>query len=130
MILLSKQQILFMHKTLIERYGGIHGVRDEGLLDSAINAPFQSYGGVEFYPGLPEKAARLGYGLIQNHPFYDGNKRIGALAMLTLLDINGVVLNTDSAELTASTLQVAGGTMDEPALLTWVKSRLTARDVV
>ncbi len=128
MILLSKQQILLMHEALIERYGGIHGVRDEGLLDSAINAPFQSYGGVEFYPGLPEKAARLGYGLIQNHPFYDGNKRIGALAMLALLDINGVVLNTDSAELTTVILHVADGTMDGPALLAWIKSRITAGD--
>lgn len=76
MIILSREQILLMHQHLIERYGGTHGVRDEALLDSALNAPFQSFGGYEFFPTVIDKAVRLCIGLIQNHPFHDGNKRI------------------------------------------------------
>lgn len=74
MKVLSKQKIRMLHAALIEMYGGTDGVRDEGLLDSAVNAPFQTFGGVELYPTILEKAARLGFGLIQNHPFLDGNK--------------------------------------------------------
>ena len=83
MKVLSREQLLLLHSQLINRYGGTHGVRDEGLLDSALNAPFQGFGDYEFYPTVTDKAVRLGYGLIENHPFHDGNKRIGALAMLT-----------------------------------------------
>ena len=64
---LRKQNILNLHTDLIEAFGGSHGVRDEGLLDSAVNAPFQSFGGIELYPTILEKAARLGFGLIKNH---------------------------------------------------------------
>lgn len=92
MIVLSKEQIFLLHKSLIEIYGGTPGVRDEGLLDSALNAPFQSFGGADFFPSIVEKAARLGYGLVKNHPFHDGNKRIGALVMLTMLDLNHLIL--------------------------------------
>lgn len=74
MKVLSKQKIRMLHAALIEMYEGTDGVRDEGLLDSAVNAPFQTFGGVELYPTILEKAARLGFGLIQNHPFLDGNK--------------------------------------------------------
>ena len=83
MIRLSREQILMLHHQLIERYGGSHGIRDEGMLDSALSAPFQSFGETDFYPTTQEKAVRLAYGLVMNHPFHDGNKRIGALAMLT-----------------------------------------------
>ena len=77
MNVLAKEQILLMHARLIEEFGGSDGIRDEGLLDSALNAPFQSFEGSELYPSIVEKAAHLGYGLIKNHPFIDGNKRIG-----------------------------------------------------
>ncbi|MBQ7370808.1 MAG: type II toxin-antitoxin system death-on-curing family toxin, partial [Blautia sp.] len=99
MKILSRHQIEILHGELIERYGGIHGVRDEGLLDAALNAPFQSFGGQDLFPTIPEKACRLGYGLVKNHPFHDGNKRIGALAMLVMLDLNHISLHTDSKEL-------------------------------
>lgn len=88
MKILTKQQILMLHNDLITQSGGSGGIRDEGLLDSAINTPFQSFGGTDLYPTLLQKAARLGYGLIKNHPFVDGNKRIGTHAMLVFLDIN------------------------------------------
>ena len=90
MLILSREQILLMHQRLIERYGGTHGVRDEALLDSALNAPFQSFGGYEFFPTVIDKAVRLCIGLVQNHPFHDGNKRIGAMALLTMLDLNRI----------------------------------------
>ena len=76
MIILSRDQILLMHHALIERYGGIHGIRDEGLLNSALNAPFQTFDNKDLYPTIAEKAVRLGYGLVMNHPFHDGNKQI------------------------------------------------------
>ena len=86
---LSKRQILLLHEQLLSQTGGLPGLREEGLLDSALNAPFQSFGEVEAYPSLPQKAARLCYGLVKNHPFLDGNKRIGAHAMLIFLAVNG-----------------------------------------
>ena len=78
MIVLSKEQIIALHDALIAETGGDTGLRDEGLLESTLNAPFQSFGNVEPFPSIQQKAARLGYGLIKNHPFVDGNKRIGA----------------------------------------------------
>ncbi len=81
-----------LHSQLIEVTGGSDGIRDEGLLDSALAAPFQSYAGEELYPGIQAKAARLGYGLIKNHCMVDGNKRNGAHAMLVFLALNGIEL--------------------------------------
>ena len=124
MIILSRDQILLMHHALIERYGGIHGIRDEGLLNSALNAPFQTFDNKDLYPTIAEKAVRLGYGLVMNHPFHDGNKRIGALAMLIMLDLNNMVLRTSSVELAAAFLSVASGKLTNEGLLQWVLSRL------
>lgn len=124
MIVLSKEQILFMHEHLIERYGGSHGVRDDGLLDSALNAPFQSFGEHEFFPTTIDKAVRLCVGLVQNHPFYDGNKRIGALALLTMLDLNHIGLRTNSQELADVILKLAADEINDGFLLQWVKNRV------
>lgn len=85
MILLSKEQVKYLHGRLIEATGGSDGIRDEGLLDSALTSPFQTFGQEELYPSIPRKAARLCYGLIQNHVFIDGNKRIGIYVMLIFL---------------------------------------------
>ncbi|MBR6834919.1 MAG: Fic family protein, partial [Oscillospiraceae bacterium] len=79
MKILTREQILILHEQQIKRYGGAYGVRDESLLDSALSAPFQSFGGNEFFPTTLEKAVRLCVGLVQNHPFHDGNKRIGTI---------------------------------------------------
>ena len=124
MIRLSREQILMLHHQLIERYGGSHGIRDEGMLDSALSAPFQSFGETDFYPTTQEKAVRLAYGLVMNHPFHDGNKRIGALAMLTMLDLNHISLKTNGAELTEVFLQLASGVLKEKDLLAWVLSKM------
>ena len=89
MIRLTKKQVLMLHTQLIESTGGSDGIRDEGLLDSALESPFQSFGGEELYPSIQAKAARLCYGLVKNHAMVDGNKRIGAHTMLVFLAVNG-----------------------------------------
>lgn len=117
---LSKKQIIMLHRQLIEMTGGSDGIRDEGLLDSALAAPFQSYGGEELYPGIQAKAARLGYGLVKNHSMIDGNKRIGAHAMLVFLALNGIELSYTQEELYTVILEVAAGTKDYQELLEWI----------
>lgn len=94
MIRLSKPQILLLHDQLLEATGGSSGLRDEGMLDSALNAPFQTFGGEDVYPSIQQKAARLCFGLVKNHSFVDGNKRIGAHAMLVFLVLNGIEWST------------------------------------
>lgn len=122
MKILSKQQIMTLQQQLIEQTGGTPGVRDEGLLESALNAPFQGFGDTEVYPSLQQKAARLGYGLVKNHPFVDGNKRIGAHAMLVFLALNGIVLQYTQQELSDVILQVAAGETEYDDLLDWLLS--------
>ena len=118
MILLSREQILYLHSKLINATGGIDGIRDEGLLDSALHTPFQAFGGKELYPSVPRKAARLCYGLIQNHAFYDGNKRIGVYVVLVFLELNGIEIDCVDEELVALGLGIASGEMkDEDILL-------------
>ncbi len=124
MKILSKRQILMLHTALIAQTGGIDGVRDEGLLDSAINAPFQTFAEQDLYPTVLEKAARLGFGLISNHPFLDGNKRIGAHAMLTFMGVNQINLCCTDEELISLILQVASGRLDYDGMLEWLKSHL------
>ena len=121
MRVLSKRQILMLHSMLVAQSGGADGLRDEGLLESAINTPLQTFGGQELYPTVLEKAARLGYGLIHNHPFLDGNKRIGTHAMLVFLDINNITLSYEDDDLIAAILRVASGDMDDRELLEWLK---------
>ncbi|MGI6616918.1 MAG: type II toxin-antitoxin system death-on-curing family toxin [Saccharofermentanales bacterium] len=90
MIRLSREQIILLHEHLIAETGGTAGLRDEGLLDAAIQAPFMSFDQKDLFPSIQQKAARLCYGLIMNHPFVDGNKRIGTHAMLVFLGLNGI----------------------------------------
>ena len=120
MIRLSKPQILLLHEQLIAETGGSSGLRDEGMLDSALNAPFQSFGGEDVYPSLQQKAARLCFGLVKNHPFVDGNKRIGAHVMLVFLALNGIELQHTQTELSDVILQLAAGTIQSTDLLNWI----------
>ncbi len=124
MKILSKQQILMLHSALLTQTGGLDGIRDEGLLDSALNTPFQTFAEQDLYPTTLEKAARLGFGLIRNHPFLDGNKRIGTHAMLVFLDINSITLAYRDDDLISAILSVASGTMDYAGLLRWLQSHL------
>ena len=120
MKILSTQQVLMLHQHLIEHTGGSAGLRDQGLLESALSAPFQSFGDTSAYPSLQQKAPRLCNGLVQNHPFVDGNKRIGAHAMLVFLALNGVELSYTQRELADIILQVASGEKSYDELLAWI----------
>ena len=120
MIRLSKTQILLLHEQLIAETGGSSGLRDEGMLDSALYAPFQTFGGEDVYPSLQQKAARLCFGLVKNHPFLDGNKRIGAHVMLVFLALNGIELRHTQTELSDVILQLAAGTIQSSDLLSWI----------
>ncbi len=117
---LSKEQILMLHTQLIQQTGGSDGVRDYNLLDSALETPFQSFGGKDLYPTLQAKAARLGYGLIKNHCMIDGNKRIGTHAMLVFLALNGIELSYTQKELYETILDVAAGNITYEGLLEWI----------
>ena len=90
MIKFSKDKVLLLHKLIAQETGGSIGLRDEALLDSALENAFAGFGGQEFYPTKEEKGAGLGYTLISNHAFVDGNKRIGMYVMLTFLEVNGI----------------------------------------
>lgn len=120
MIVLSKQQIIAMHHTLIVETGGLDGLRDDGLLDSAIAAPFQTFDSTELFQSIQQKAARLACGLVQNHPFLDGNKRIAAHTMLVFLALNGISLFYTQDELASVFLKTAAGEVDYDDLLQWV----------
>lgn len=104
---LTKEQVLMIHSELIRETGGSDGLRDDGLLDSALNAPFQGFGDVDIFPSLQQKGSRLGYGLICNHAFVDGNKRIGAHIMLLFSPLNGIELTYTQEELSDIVLDVA-----------------------
>lgn len=124
MKILKKRQILLLHSALIAESGGSDGVRDEGLLDSAVNTPFQTFSGQDLYPTVLEKAVRLGFGLIRNHPFIDGNKRIGTHAMLVFLNLNSITLSYEDDELISAILSVASGEMDADGLLKWIQQHI------
>ena len=119
---LTKNQIFAMHSELIAEYGGSDGLRDESLFKSALAAPYQTYGGQSLMPTIQQKAARLGYGLIMNHPFIDGNKRIGAHVMIATLAINGIELEYTQKELYEIILDVASGNISFEGLHEWVLS--------
>lgn len=121
MIKFSKEKVLLLHQLMAEVTGGSVGLRDDGLLESALEAAFSSFGGVEFYPTKEEKGARLGYSLISNHAFVDGNKRIGVYVMLTFLEVNGIHLDCTNEDVVKVGLGVADGSMDYEALLAWVR---------
>lgn len=114
---LSREQILMLHSQLIEEYGGSYGVRDNNLLDSALKAPFQSFGGEELYPTIQSKAARLGYGLIKNHSMIDGNKRLGTHVMLVFLALNGIELEYKQKEWITCILHIPNQICQQQLLL-------------
>ena len=120
MIKFSKEKILLLHRIIAEATGGSMGVRDEGLLESALEAAYASFDGQEFYPTKEEKGARLGYTLISNHAFVDGNKRIGVYVMLSFLEMNGIRIRCTDEELVHIGFSVASGKMTYEALLQWV----------
>ncbi len=122
MIKFGKEKVMLLHRLLIEETGGEGGIRDEGLLESALEAPYATFDGKELFPTKEEKAARLCVGLVSNHAFVDGNKRIGVYVLLTFLEVNGITLEATDEELVDLGLSLAKSEMKYEELLAWVKT--------
>ena len=118
----TKETISALHEVMREASGGSAGLRDEGLLSSALGSAYATFGGEELYPTVEEKAARLGFALASNHPFVDGNKRIGVLALLTFLAVNGRKICATNKEIYDLGMALGKGEMPYVLLLDWVKS--------
>ena len=121
MIKISVEKAEKLHRIMTAETGGDPEIREMALLESAVEGVFATFGGVELYPTIEEKGARLGYTLISNHAFVDGNKRIGMYAMLIFLEINGVAIDPSVDEVTRVGLAVASGEMKYDELLAWVR---------
>lgn len=91
----SKEDVLKIHALLIAKFGGLDGLRDDGLLESTLAQPFQSFGGKELYPSIQAKACRYAFGVIKNHPFIDGNKRTAAALLGVYLRMSGCIFEPD-----------------------------------
>lgn len=122
MIRLSKEQVILLHQRLIETAGGSTGIRDEGMLESALSNPFQSFGDVELYPSIQAKAAQLCFGIVKNHPMIDGNKRLGTHVMLVFMALNGYELLYTQQELSNTILDLAAGKIGFETILQWIIS--------
>jgi death-on-curing protein len=119
--MILSEDILYLHKCSIEDYGGADGIRDKGLLDSAIARPFQTFGGEELYPSPIEKAAALIESIIVNHPFIDGNKRTGFLGMVTILLEYKILLKVSKDEAYNFTIKISTGKADFNEIADWLK---------
>ncbi len=122
MRILIVEQVIELHSRLIQATGGLDGVRDAGLVESSLSSAFSSYFGIEKYPSIEEKAARLCYSLVNNHAFLDGNKRIGVYVMIIFLELNGIVLNQTDEEIVKLGLGVAASELDYNAILEYIRN--------
>jgi len=120
----SVETVIIIHKELINKIGGGHGIRDENLLDMSVNSPFQTFDGKDLYPTLAEKAAHLVFSLIKNHPFLDGNKRIGVTVMIIFLKSNGIEFECTNDELADFGLGLANSSYDEQYALEWIRKHI------
>lgn len=123
---LSLQNVIHIHEDSIREEGGIHGIRDEGLLASAVDMPQASFGGQFLHSGLAEMAAAYLFHLCQNHPFLDGNKRTAAFTSVLFLALNGIPdeMLPAEQELEAVTLKIASGQMEKSEAADWMRSVL------
>jgi death on curing protein len=124
---LTVEEVLELHRLILEQSGGLTGIRDLGGLDSAVAQPQMAFGGQELYPSLAGKAAALGFSLVCNHPFVDGNKRVGHAAMETFLVLNGWELAADVDEQEQTVLRLAAGSIERGEFTSWVQSHLRQR---
>ena len=119
MIFFESEQVIKLHSSLIAKTGGMDGIRDENLLDSALKSPFQTFDGSELYPYILDKASQLCYSLVENHPFADGNKRIGVHLTLLFLKLNNENIEYSQAELIDFGLNIASGKMNKDDIKAW-----------
>ena len=120
MIILTKDEIIKLHKKLIAATGGSYGLRDMGLLESAVFGCSQSFGGVDLYPTVIEKSARMAYAICKNHPFIDGNKRVAVTSMLVILRMNDISLSYTQSELISLGLGIADNAVDYEDIKAWI----------
>ncbi len=120
MIKFSQEKVMLLHKLITEETGGDPNIRDTALLNSALESAFATFDGKELYPTKQEKGARLGYALISNHAFVDGNKRIGMYVLLTFLETNGIKIRPTNEDVARVGLAVASGNMKYEDLLEWI----------
>lgn len=114
-----------MHELSITKYGGSHGIRDEGLMESAISRPYQTFGGEDLYPSVFEKAAAIAESTIINHPFVDGNKRTGYLAMLAILEESKIEISVSNSEIYDFVIQISTGELRFDQIVDWLKQNTT-----
>jgi len=117
---LTQDQVILLHASLVQKFGGAQGIWNLNLLNSALAAPYQTFDGDLLFPTIEEQAARLAYGLIQNHPFLDGNKRIGIMLMLITAELNGCTLDVDNEDLINLGLGIARGAISYEQTLEWL----------
>ena len=129
MIKFSKDKILLLHRLVSEQTGGDIGVRDESLIESAISSAFQTFDGEELFKTIEEKAAKLGYALISNHAFVDGNKRIGMFVMITFMEVNGIKIFSTDSEVAELGLSVAAGQKCYEDVLNWIKDHEAPKSI-
>jgi len=120
---LSRVQVKELHKKMVIATGGSDGIRDEYLLDSALSVPYQTFDGVDLYPSATAKIARIAYSLVCNHPFVDGNKRIGTYVMLVLLELNHIETDFTDDDIIRIGLELAAGKMEYHQLLDLILER-------
>lgn len=125
---LSFGELIELHRRIIEQSGGAEGIRDLGLAESALAQPQMSFGGEDLYATLAEKAAALCFSLVMNHPFVDGNKRIGHAAMETFLVLNGFELNANVDDAESVILRLAAGQLERSDFATWVTGHVVLID--
>lgn len=121
---LTFAEVLELHQSVLERWGGAGGIRDINVLESALAQPRQSFGDADLYPDLPSKAAALCFPLVLNHPFIDGNKRIGHAAMEVFLMVNGKELRASVDDQERIILELAAGQLSRDAFLEWVQKHI------
>ena len=121
---LTFAEVLELHQSVLERWGGAGGIRDINALESALAQPRQSFGDADLYPDFPSKAAALCFSLVLNHPFIDGNKRIGHAAMEVFLMVNGQELRAAVDDQERTMLDLAAGQLSRDAFLEWVKQHI------
>jgi death-on-curing protein len=126
---LSLAEVLILHERVLTQTGGATGLRDLGALQSAIAQPRATFDGIDLYPSLAEKAAALTYALVSNHPFVDGNKRIGHATLETFLILNGFELGVAIDDAEQTFLSLAAGTLTRSALRTWIEHHLVQSQV-
>lgn len=124
---LTLDEVVSLHDQILKQSGGATGIRDLGLLESALAQPLMTFGGEDLYPTLIEKAAALGFSLVMNHPFVDGNKRIGHTGMEAFLVINGMEIVASVDEREATILALATGSLDREAFTRWLEPRVKPR---